>query len=116
MAGAGDPAATRVDRIFGWTIPAGAGMNIHAAPHELGPEESQLLENTRWQGMYLAPRGGQGAFQASSPAGAGYFLWGVYGEVIQHGGIGGAGFLDDPDPGFTPDEGEPGFGLFWTEA
>lgn len=107
--------AQRVDRIVGWTIDPAHGMNIQDAPHIIGASEFQRLENTRWQGKYLRPRGGQSQFYtADFPAPAGYFLWGAYGRVMQHGGIGGVGFTDDASGEVASGPlGGAGFGLFW---
>lgn len=71
-------------------------MNLHDAAHLIGPNEFQLLENARWAGSRIVPRGGQQKYTEEQPAGAGYALWGAYGGHMGHGGIGGTGFKDTP--------------------
>lgn len=115
--GAGKPTedANRVDRIVGWTQKGADGINVQDAPHIIGESEFQHLENVRWQGKYLRPRGGQALFTPVNPTGDdAFFLWGAYGGVMQHGGIGGVANLDDPALATPGAPGDDGLGIVWT--
>lgn len=103
-----DPEEHKEDRIGGWTIPAWGGMNLQDPPHLIGPNEFQLLRNSRWRGSRMVPRPGL-ARMAVNPAGSGFALWGAYGNAANHGGVGGTGFKDVP----TGDTPTGGFGINW---
>jgi len=82
--------------IGGLNIAEWGGINQHDAPHLIAPSDFQHIENCIPSGTEIAPRGGQSKYHSGNPAGAGYVLWGGYGCVMQHGGIGGVGFADEP--------------------
>lgn len=87
--------------IGGLNIPEWGGVNQHDAPHLMPSTDFQHLENVIIEGTEVKPRGGQSKYKASVIA-SGYVLWGGYGGVMQHGGIGGIGFADEPSEE-TPD-------------
>lgn len=90
-----DPDERREDKIGGWTIPSWGGINLYDAPHLIEENEFQDLRNSRWAGKSIIPRPGQDKYKSTAPA-PGYFIWGGYGGVMQHGGVGGVGFKDVP--------------------
>lgn len=97
-----DPEAGRLDNIGGFAQSEEGeaiewkGMNLYGPPHLIGEDEFQLLENVRWRGATLAPRGGQVKFHGSVLS-ADHFLWNAYGTCKNHGGIGGMGMKDFPE-------------------
>jgi hypothetical protein len=103
------------DLVGGWTVPVWGGINAQDAPHLMADNEFQLGVNLRWHGrtaQYLEPRGGQSKYSPGVIS-AGYALWGAYGGVMQHGGMGGIGFKDAPDDETPSSFGGP-VALIWS--